>query len=138
MEYDFTILQTDEAVALNLTTLNPLRVRWEVLDDSDKAAYVKQSIEQVKRIRFLSPVPEETLLTALSLNAVAIMNKEIDNSKGNDTEKPTRLTSARAWEMLEVYTFGSVKIQSQGELERALRRIKDGKIGGVSDYYYTK
>ena len=66
------------------------------------------------------------------------MNKEIDNSKGNDTEKPTRLTSARAWEMLEVYTFGSVKIQSQGELERALRRIKDGKIGGVSDYYYTK
>ena len=138
MEYDFTILQTDEAVALNLTTLNPLRVRWEVLDDSDKVAYVKQSIEQVKRIRFLSPVPEETLLTALSLNAVAIMNKEIDNSKGNDTEKPTRLTSARAWEMLEVYTFGSVKIQSQGELERALRRIKDGKIGGVSDYYYTK
>lgn len=138
MEYDFTILQTDEAVALNLTTLNPLRVRWEVLDESDKAAYVKQSIEQVKRIRFLSPVPEETLLTALSLNAVAIMNKEIDNSKGNDTEKPTRLTSARAWEMLEVYTFGSVKIQSQGELERALRRIKDGKIGGVSDYYYTK
>ena len=67
MEYDFTILQTDEAVALNLTTLNPLRVRWEVLDESDKAAYVKQSIEQVKRIRFLSPVPEETLLTALSL-----------------------------------------------------------------------
>lgn len=138
MEYDFTILQTDEAVALNLTTLNPLRVRWEVLDESDKAAYVKQSIEQVKRIRFLSSVPEETLLTALSLNAVAIMDKEIDNSKGNDTEKPEKLTSKRAWEMLEVYTFGSVKIQSQGELERALRRIKDGKTGGVSDYYYTK
>lgn len=138
MEYDFTILQTDEAVALNLTTLNPLRVRWEVLDESDKAAYVKQSIEQVKRIRFLSPVPEETLLTALSLNAVAIMDKEIDNSKQKDTEKPEKLTSKRAWEMLEVYTFGSVKIQSQGELERALRRIKDGKTGGVSDYYYTK
>lgn len=60
------------------TSLNPLRVRWLVLDDDDKVVYINQSSDEIMSLPFNLMPKQDIIDNAISENALAIMDKEIN------------------------------------------------------------
>lgn len=81
-----TATQADTYIATRYTTLNPLRVRWTVLDTADKEAYINQSSDQISKLPFnevfdeddISNIDYDVVFNAIIENAIGLLDADLN------------------------------------------------------------